>query len=183
MRQAFLRMLAILGVAVAAAAALTGVANADDAGTTVLPWGQHTMLSSMVEAGNVTAHPDGTVTLDRRDDGIGTQRWTAEMTIIPGAYYLKNESFPGKCLDVMSDDPATAGAQITTRPCEKSFRQTWVLAFDPSANWQARLVNYKSKLVVTVANDGTKVQKLVQAPNNPADKAQLFWFFNCTACG
>jgi hypothetical protein len=87
------------------------------------------------------------------------------------------------CLDTADADPYKDGAGLVLRTCDDSYRQSWVMAFDPVRPNTVRLVNFHSKLVVTVTGPNTKLVGLVVTAYQPSSGAQVFFTDNCLQCG
>jgi hypothetical protein len=149
----------------------------------VNPWNERFMLGSKIDPGYITPQPDHSVELEPRDEGAQNRRWYATPNIAKGGYYVTSPVYPGRCLDTAGADPMQDGAALAMKPCENSYRQSWVLAFDAGKPNLLRLVNYASKLVVTVTAPGTKAAGIIVTGYRPAATEQLFFTDNCGACG
>jgi hypothetical protein len=183
------RVLAAIGV-LAAALAFALPATAGSTTGSAAPviavvdaWNERFMLGSKIDPGYITPQPDHSVELEPRDEGAQNRRWYATPNIAKGGYYVTNKAFPGLCLDTAGADPMQDGAALALKPCENSYRQSWVLAFDAGKPNLLRLVNYASKLVVTVTAPNTKAAGVIVTGYRPAAVEQLFFTDNCGACG
>jgi hypothetical protein len=170
---------AVAAVAVAVLAAGQAAADTDAS----KPWSQRFKLIAATGDGNVSWLPGGMVGLVAADDGAATQRWDGLDVLAKGGKTLTLHNQPGQCLDVATADSGTDGARLLLRQCDLSYRQSWVLAFDPVHPNTVRIVNYASKLVVTVSHPGTKAVELIQTAYRPAAPEQVFYTDNCDACG
>jgi hypothetical protein len=170
---------AVAAVVVAVLVAGQAVADTD----TSKPWSQRFKLSAATGDGNISWLPGGMVGVVAADDSAAAQRWDGLDVLAKGGKTLTLHNQPGQCLDVATADPHTDGARLLLRQCDKSYRQSWVLAFDPAHENTVRIVNYASKLVVTVNHPGTKAVELIQTAYRPTAMEQVFYTDNCDACG
>lgn len=187
------RMPALVAALVAAAlfALPTGASAGPDGATgdgapavqVVKPWNEYFKLSSAVHSALVGAQPDLAVALVPFEDAANDRRWYAEPNIAKGGFYLTNAKYPGRCLDTADADPMKDGAGLVLRTCDQSYRQSWVMAFDPVRPNNVRLVNFQSKLVVTVTAPNTKLVGLAVTTYHTEGRNQVFYTDNCLQCG
>jgi hypothetical protein len=149
----------------------------------VQPWNEYFKLVSAVHPALVGAEPNLTVGMVPFEDSAKDRRWYAEPNIAKGGFYLTNARYAGMCLDTADPDPRKDGAGLVLRTCDQSYRQSWVIAFDPVRPNTVRLVNFHSKLLVTVTAPNTKLVGLVVTAYQPNGSAQVFFTDNCLQCG
>ena len=169
----------VVAVVVAVLAAGQAAANTDAS----KPWSQRFKLSAATGDGNISWLPGSMVGLAPADDSTNAQRWDGFDVLAKGGKTLTLHNQPSQCLDIANFNPNSDGSPLLLRQCDLSYRQSWVLAFDPAHENTVRIVNYKSKLVVTVNRAGTKGVELIQTAYRPGAMEQVFYTDNCDACG
>jgi hypothetical protein len=160
-------------------------ATGDGASAAEVPhsWDEFFKLASAVHSALIGAEPGLAVGLVPHEDGAPDRRWYAEPTVGKGSFHLTNAKYSGMCLDTADPDPHKDGAELTLRICDQSHRQSWVLAFDPVRPNNVRLVNFQSKLLITVTAPNTKLVGLVVTTYRPDGRDQVFYTDNCLQCG